>query len=79
MNELLRPILNQISKLWSALDRKATFRWGTVTQTDPLMIRLDGDDVTVAPQSVVLSIPVGRRVACLEQHRRVIVIAVVGV
>ncbi|HWU30184.1 MAG TPA: hypothetical protein VN041_13965 [Microbacterium sp.] len=82
MKEFLKPILTQIAKLWAALDKKATYRWGTVTQTAPLLVHLDGDidaagdPVDVAPQSVLSSIPVGARVACIEQDRRVIVIAV---
>ncbi|MGN7978194.1 hypothetical protein ACTJJ4_11530 [Microbacterium sp. 22195] len=82
MKDLLKPIRDQIAKLWAAVDRKPTFRWGTVSQETPLLVQLDGDidpagdPVDVAPQSVVSSIPVGARVACIEQDRRVIVIAV---
>ncbi len=73
---MFRPILEQIAKLWAELSGKATFRWGTVTQTTPLLVRLDGDTATLTPQTVVKTITVGKRVACLEQHRRVIIIAV---
>lgn len=82
MKDLLKPFLDRLAKLRAALDRKATFHWGTVTQATPLLVHLDGDidaaggPVDVAPQSVVSSIPVGARVACIEQDRRVIVIAV---
>ena len=80
MNEilegLLRPILDLLGKIWDRLDRTPTVRWGTVTQTTPLLVQLDGDDTTLTPQTVVSTIAVGARVVCVEQYRRVIVLAV---
>ena len=78
LRELFRPILDQIAKLWDRLDRTPTVRWGTVTQSTPLLVQLDGDDVAVSPQTVVSTIATGKRVLCVEQRRRVIVIAVVA-
>lgn len=79
MSELLRPVLEQIMKLWIYVLGLPKFRWGTVTQSSPLRIRLDGDTVTITPQTVVKTIAVGRRVACIEQRRRVAIIAVVEI
>ena len=43
MKDLLKPVLDQLAKLWAAVDRKPTFRWGTVSQATPLLVQLDGD------------------------------------
>lgn len=78
MRDLLKPIKDQIRKLWARVDQMPIVRWGTVTVSAPLRVMLDGDPdhLPFAPQSVVKSPPVGARVVCVEQHRRVIVIAV---
>jgi hypothetical protein len=82
MSVLLQPILDLIYKLWDYVFGLPTTKWGTVTQTTPLLVQLDGDidgngaPVTVAPQTLVKTIPVGARVFCVEQQRRVTVIGV---
>lgn len=74
MTDLFRPILDQIGKLWERADKMPTVRWGTVTQSSPLLVLLDGDTTTVAPQTLVKTMPPGSRVVCVEQHRRMIVV-----
>lgn len=82
MTDLLKPILDLIDKLWAHVMKLPTTKWGTVTQSSPLLVHLDGDidgdgdPVTVAPQTLVKSIPVGSRVFCVEQDHRVTVIGV---
>ena len=79
-SEILRPVLDQIKKLWDRVDQVAVTRWGTVTSGDPLRVILDGspDALPFAPQSAVRGLSVGDRVVCVEQHRRVIVVQVAG-
>lgn len=80
MTDFLRPVLDQIAKLWARLALMPVIRWGTVTQASPLRVTLDGDTdaVPFTPQTVVKGIPTGKRVVCIEQHRRLIIIAVTG-
>lgn len=80
MSDLLRPVLDQISKLWGRVDQMPVVRWGTVTAASPLRVVLDGnaDPLPFAPPSLVKGLQVGNRVLCVEQHRRVIVIEVAG-
>jgi len=57
----------------------SAFRWATVTQADPLRIRLDGDTValTFTPESLLQVVPeVGQRVWVQLYGRRVIVLGV---
>lgn len=74
---ILAPVLDQLAKLWARTDRMPVVRWATVTQAHPLRLLLDGDvDVLpLTPQSALGGLTVGARVVCVEQHRRVIVIA----
>ena len=80
MSDLLRPVLDQISKLWGRVDQMPVVRWGTVTAASPLRVVLDGntDPLPFAPQSLVRTLQVGNRVLCIEQHRRVIVVDLAG-
>ena len=77
MIDPLRPVLDQLEKIWARLDRVPVISWATVTQTDPLRIRLDGDDdpLPFTPSSPIAGLSVGSRVVCVEQHRRVIILA----
>lgn len=62
--------------------RPAKIKQGVVVQTSPLLVQLDNDiDTQGAPipspaTTVVGALSVGVRVVCVEQHRRVMVIAV---
>jgi len=77
VNDLLEPIKDQLRKLWERVALMPVIRWGTVTATDPVAVILDGDEepLPFAPQIAVSGLTVGARVVCVEQHRRVIVIA----
>lgn len=74
--DILRPVLDQIAKLWTRLDLMPVIRWGTITQVDPLRVQLDGDiePLILTPMSIVGGARVGERVICVEQHRRVIIL-----
>lgn len=74
---MLRPVLDQIEKLWARVDLMPVVRWGTVTATGPLRVLLDGsaEPLPFAPQTTVQGLATDDRVVCVEQHRRVIVIA----
>jgi len=76
----LAPVLDQIGKLWARVDRMPVVRWATVVQVSPLRVLLDGDleVLPFAPASTVHGLPLGARVVCVEQHRRVIVISAGG-
>lgn len=76
MSDPLKPILDQIAKLWGKVDLIPVIRWGSVTQTTPLRVRLDGDadPLPFTPSSLISGLTVGARVVCVEQHRRVIVV-----
>lgn len=80
MQDLLRPVLEQIGKLWSRVDLSPVIRWGTVTQASPLRVQLDGDEdpLTITPQNAAGELRVDSRVLCVEQHRRVIVVKASG-
>lgn len=73
--DILRPVLDQVAKLWGRVDMMPVVRWATVTQTGPLRIRMDGDvePMALTPMTVVAALRVGDRVLCVEQHRRVII------
>ena len=43
MQDLLRPIIEQLDKLWTRVDLTPVIRWGTVTQADPLRVQRGGD------------------------------------
>jgi len=81
--DLLRPLLDQIAKLWARVDQMPTIRWGTVATATPLRVVLDGDideneNPVLAPaQTAVTGVTTGTRVLCVEQHRRVIIIQAV--
>ncbi|WP_136051206.1 hypothetical protein [Microbacterium sp. K36] len=70
-------MLEQISKLATRVDLTPVVRWGTVTQTVPLRVRLDGDTepLPLSPQNAVGTVWIGERVVVVEQHRRVVIVA----
>lgn len=76
MQDLLRPIVEQLEKLWTRVDLTPVIRWGTVTQADPLRVQLDGDaePLPLTPQTTLRELRAGDRVVCVEQHRRVLVV-----
>src|SRR5690554_6499074 len=78
--DILRPILDQLNKIWARLNLMPVIRWGTVTQASPLRVQLDGDTepLLFTPQNTVPGLKVGNRVLCVEQHRRVNVVQVAG-
>ena len=74
MTDLLKPIKDQIAKLWTALDGKPVMRWGTVFTASPLTVLLDPGMGDPAPaRSAAGSHAVGDRVYCAEQNRRVVI------
>ena len=60
----------------SLIDTKPVFRWGIVTNEDPLLVQLDGDDRPIAgsPSTIIGGLAAGERVLCLIQNRRVTVL-----
>ncbi len=76
-SRLMAPVLEQIAKLWARIDLMPAIRWGTVRGINPLSVTLDGDTdpLPFPPSTTVLGLTLGARVVCVEQHRRVIVIA----
>lgn len=74
--DILRPVWDMFKKVWARLDLMPVIRWGTITQTDPLRVQLDGDldPMILTPMSIVGGASVGERVICVEQHRRVIIL-----
>ncbi|MGU3424037.1 hypothetical protein [Microbacterium paraoxydans] len=80
MQDLLRPIIEQLDKLWTRVDLTPVIRWGTVTQAGPLRVQLDGDaePLPLTPQTTLPDLRTGDRVVCVEQHRRVIVLQAAG-
>lgn len=74
--DVLRPVLDQIGKLWARLDMMPVVRWATVTQASPLRVRMDGDTeaMVLTPMTLVNGLRASDRVLCVEQHRRVIVL-----
>ena len=85
MRDPLRPLKDQIGKLWGAVDRMPSVRLGTVAGTSPLTVNLDGDidldedsPTYLAPIETsavsVMSHTVGQRVICVEQHKQILVI-----
>lgn len=74
---LLDPVLEQISKLRDRVATTPTMRWGTVTQANPMLVRLDADAAALpyTPASLVTGAAVGERVLCVEQNRRITVLA----
>ena len=73
----LRWVIRQVKQLWEELDKKPVYLWGTVTQSSPLLVVLEGDTEPVAPLSLSSS-PVGAKVLCAQQRGRVIVVNASG-
>lgn len=76
----LRPVLDQIRKLWDRVSLMPVVRWGTVTAGTPLRVILDGstEPLPFSPQSTIVGLTAGDRVLCVEQHRRVIIVQRAG-
>lgn len=53
----------------------SSWKWGTVTATGPLRVRVDGDDapLDVTPDALAV-VAVGDRVFCLLTGRRLVVL-----
>lgn len=68
-------IIRWFKDLASLIDTKPVFRWGIITNADPLLVQLDGDDRPLAgsPSTVIGRLTAGERVLCLMQNRRVTV------
>lgn len=57
----------------------ASFRYGSVTETSPLRVRLDGDANAVSATPTTLAqVTVGDRVLVLLYHRRMVIVGVIG-
>ena len=54
---------------------RGSWRWATVTQVDPLRVRLDGDSTALdlTPETLVVGLQVGWRVWCQIHGQRVVV------
>lgn len=75
MTDFLAPIKEQIAKVWAALDKKPTMRWGTVVTTSPVTVLLDPGTGDPAPAiTTVAALTVNERVYCVEQNRRITII-----
>lgn len=73
------PEWEQFDKLWATIrGMPQAVVWGTVTQSSPLRVRLDGEaePIPFTPATVQKNIPVGARVLCVKQNLRVIILAV---
>lgn len=69
-------VIRRFKDLRSLIDTKPVFRWGVVTNADPLLVQLDGDDRPLAgsPAATVRGMPAGERVLCVVQNRRATII-----
>lgn len=74
-NLMMNELLSRLKTLSDKIAGKPEVRWGTVQQTEPLLVRLDGDPepLPAAVQTVVSPV-VDSRVLCLIQRRSIIVI-----
>lgn len=68
-------VTRRFKDLASLIDTKPVFRWGIITNADPLLVQLDGDDRPIAgsPSTIIGGLAPGERVLCLVQNRRVTV------
>lgn len=68
-------IIRWFKDLATLIDTKPVFRWGIITNADPLLVQLDGDDRPLAgsPSTIIGGLAAGERVLCLVQNRRVTV------
>lgn len=69
-------IFRVIQGVKDALRGVPHFRWGIVTATDPLTVRLDADEDPLdgVPSTLVSGLQVGDRVHVLVQNRRAVII-----
>ena len=69
-------ITRRFKDLRALIDTKPVTRWGVITNTDPLLVQLDGDDRPIAgsPSTIIGGLAAGERVLCLVQNRRVTVL-----
>lgn len=65
----------RLLKMKSAIEAKPVFRWGIITNANPLLVQLDGDDRPIAgsPSTIIGGLSAGERVLCMVQNRRVTV------
>lgn len=77
---LIQPLVDRVQDAIAQAAMGVTLRWGTVTQADPLRVRLDGDmaEIPFKPATVVQGLSVGDRALCATQHRRVTVLGSLG-
>lgn len=69
----------QIASLKDALEKTPSLHWATVTISNPLAIRLDGDTHALAGVvNLAAELKVGDRVAILMTNRRAIVLGAIG-
>lgn len=73
-------LMQMLAQLKAKTDSIPSFRWATVTQTDPLRVLADGDSeaLPVSPASLVSGLRVGRRVFVLIYARRITVLGAAG-
>lgn len=66
----LAPIVQAIKSLKDRTKRQPKFRWGTITGTSPLRVRLDGDDQALAgkPATTAGGLATGQRVYVVTQN-----------
>lgn len=67
----------RLSKMKSAIEAKPVFRWGIVTNEDPLKVQLDGaqEELEGSPSGVIGGYLAGDRVLVLIQNRRATLIS----
>lgn len=80
MTDLISPIVDRLEDALSGLVGVATLRWGTVTSSTPLRVRLDADDepLLFSPVCPFVGLQVGERVHCAIQNRRVTIMNIAG-
>lgn len=73
---LIDPLLDRIQDIKASMSGQLVLRWGTVTQADPLRVRLDADadPLPFKPLTLVAGLDVGDRVQVALQNRRATVL-----
>lgn len=76
----LSVLASKLAELRGLIAGKPEFRWGMVVSASPLVVQLDGDTLPLAgvPSNTAGVLPVGVRVLCLIQHRKVTVVSKAG-
>lgn len=77
---MLSPLIERIERLSAHLDRVPNFGWGTITELDPIRIRLAGesDPLAVTPSTIYHPTAVGERVFYVHVFHRVIILGRAG-